>query len=53
MDAGWVRSMAMGTLDGHASSSLIDNEVIAASLTFEEDIGNLLIPGGRYRFNLS
>jgi hypothetical protein len=38
--------MAMGTLDGHASSSLIDNEVITASLTFEEDIGHLLTPKG-------
>jgi hypothetical protein len=36
--------MAVGTLDGHASSSLIDNEVIAAGLTFEEDIGHQLIP---------
>jgi hypothetical protein len=40
------RSMAMGTLDGHAPSSLIDDEVITAGLTFEEDIGHLLIPGG-------
>jgi hypothetical protein len=40
------RSMAVGTIDGHASSSLIDNEVITAGLTFEEDIGHLLTPRG-------
>jgi hypothetical protein len=34
--------MAVGTLDGQASPSLIDNEVIAAGRTFEEDIGHLL-----------
>jgi hypothetical protein len=40
------RSMAVGALDGYASSSLIDNEVITAGLTFEEDIRHLLISGG-------
>jgi hypothetical protein len=39
-DGDW--SMAVGTLDAHASSSLIDNEVITADRTFEEDIGHLL-----------
>jgi hypothetical protein len=38
--------MAVGTLDGQASSSLIDNEVITACLTFEEDIGHLLTSRG-------
>jgi hypothetical protein len=38
------RRMAVGTLDGHAPSSLIDHEVITAGLTFEEDIGHLLTP---------
>jgi hypothetical protein len=41
------RSMAVRTLDGHAPSSLIDDEVIAAGLTFEEDIGHrLTLKGG-------
>jgi hypothetical protein len=34
--------IAAGTLDGHASSRLIDNEVFAACFTFEEDVGHLL-----------
>ena len=38
------RSIAVGTVDGHAPSNLIDNEVITASRTFEEDIGHLLTP---------
>ena len=37
------RSLAVGTLDGHASSILIDNEVPAACLTFEEDVQHTMI----------
>ena len=35
-------SMAVGALNGHASSCLIDNKVITAGLTFEEDIDHWL-----------
>jgi hypothetical protein len=38
--------LAVGTLDVHTSSILIDNEVITARLTFEEDIGHLLTSRG-------
>jgi hypothetical protein len=38
--------MAVGTLDGHAPASLVDNEVIPACFTFEEDIGHLFTPKG-------
>jgi hypothetical protein len=40
------RSMAVRAFDTHASSNLIDKEVIAACLTFEKDIGHLLTSRG-------